>query len=177
MSDHPDKANLIHRAIMASASIPGAFPPMIFDVAKDGMEYNEVHVDGGIGNQLFISPTSFSIRQAMDDIGFTELSTIYIIRNSPTRTHWDLIKPTAVTLSMASIGGLTRNQGNTDQYVIYLQAQLDKMDCRSAQIPASFNVDSKEAFDINYMQQLYGLAYGLASKGYPWTNKPRRFTE
>ena len=175
-SDHPDKANLIHRSILASASIPGAFPPMIFDVAKGGIEYNEVHVDGGIANQLFISPTAFSIRQAMDDIGFTASGTVYIIRNNPTRTHWDLIKPTAVALSTGSIGGLTRNQGNTDQYVIFLQAQLDEMECRSAQIPASFNVESTEAFDTHYMQQLYDLSCGLAREGYPWASKPQRFT-
>lgn len=56
VSDHPDKANLIHRTILASASIPGAFPPMIFDVSKGGVEYNELHMDGGIGKQIFISP-------------------------------------------------------------------------------------------------------------------------
>jgi hypothetical protein len=132
-------------------------------------------VDGGIANQLFISPTSFSIRQAMNDIGFTASGTVYIIRNNPTRTHWDLIKPTAVALSTGSIGGLTRNQGNTDQYVIFLQAQIDGMDCYSAQIPASFQIESNEAFDTNYMQQLYAVAYKRASKGYPWADKPDRF--
>ena len=176
ISDHPEKANLIHRAILASASIPGAFPPMIFDVSKDGIKYNEVHVDGGIANQLFISPTSFSIREAMDDIGFTGSGTVYIIRNNPTRTDWEAIRPTAAALAAASIGGLTRNQGNTDQYVIFLQARIDEMDCRSAQIPASFKVESSEAFDTHYMQQLYDLAYDQASEGYPWTSKPQRFS-
>ena len=176
VSDHPDKANLIHRAILASASIPGAFPPVLFDVSKDGIEYNELHVDGGIGHQIFLSPTSLSLRQAMDDIGFTGSGIAYIIRNKPTRTHWELVKPTTMAISSASIGGLIRNQGNTDQYVIYLQAQLDKLECRSAQIPASFMVESEEAFDTNYMQQLYELAYKRAINGYPWGSKPQRFT-
>jgi predicted acylesterase/phospholipase RssA len=172
-SDHPDKANLIHRAILASASIPGVFPPILFDVSKGGIEYNELHVDGGVGNQIFLSPTSLSVRRAMDDIGFKGSGTVYMIRNNPTLTHWELVKPTAVAVSSASIGGLTRNQGNTDQYVIYLQALLDKTECRSAQIPASFMVESEEAFDINYMQQLYDLAYERARNGYPWASKPR----
>jgi predicted acylesterase/phospholipase RssA len=171
-SDHPDKANLIQRAILASASIPGVFPPVMFDVSKGGLEYNELHVDGGIGHQIFLSPTSLSLRQAMDAIGFTGSGTIYIIRNNPTRTRWQLVKPTALTISTASIGGLTRNQGNTDQYVIYLQAQLDEMECRSAQIPATFMVEPEEPFDINYMQQLYELAYTHARNGYPWASKP-----
>jgi predicted acylesterase/phospholipase RssA len=175
-SDHPDKASVIHRAILASASIPGVFPPMLFDVSKNGIEYNELHVDGGIGHQIFLSPTSLSIRQAMDDIGFTGSGTVYIIRNNPTLTHWELVKPSAMAISKASIGGLTRNQGNTDQYVIYLQAQLDEMECCSAQIPPSFMVESEEAFDINYMGQLYELAYKQASAGYPWASKPKQFT-
>ena len=62
---------MIHRAILASASIPGVFPHILFDVCKGGIEYNELHVDGGIGHQIFLTPTSLSVRLALDAIGFT----------------------------------------------------------------------------------------------------------
>lgn len=175
-SNHPDKANYLHRIILASAAVPGAFPPEIFEVSKGEVNYNEVHVDGGIGNQIFITPASVSIRQTMEQVGFTQSGTIYVIRNNPTKTDWQLIKPSAIALSMASIGGLTRNQGNANQYIIFLQARIDGMKCRSAQIPASFKVESSEAFDTDYMQQLYDIAYDMALKGYPWTTKPERFS-
>lgn len=172
-SDHPDKANLIHRIVLASASIPGIFPPVLFDVSKDDIPYNELHVDGGVSNQLFLSPFSFSLRKGMDKVGFTGEGTVYIIRNNPVRLDWELVKPTTLAISSASIGSLILNQGNTNQYLISLQAQLDKMECRSAQMPLSFDAESKETFDAEYMRQLFDVGFVLASEGYPWETESR----
>lgn len=167
-SDHPDRADIIHRVILASASIPGAFPPVYFDVEKNGVQYNELHQDGGVGNQIFISPASHSPRVEFDMVGFTGPCSIYMIRNSVTRTDWDLVKPTAYSLVGASVGGLTRNQGNANMYVIYLQAKNDNMACYSAKIPSDFSATPTEAFDTVYMSELFDFAYNKSIKGEIW---------
>jgi len=168
VSDHPNRADIIHRVILASASIPGVFPPVYFDVEKNGVQYNELHQDGGVGNQIFISPASHNPRVEFDMVGFTGPCSIYMIRNSVTRTDWELVKPTALSLAGASIGGLTRNQGNANQYVIYLQAKNDDMACYSARIPSDFSATATEAFDTAYMTELYALAYDKAIKDEIW---------
>jgi len=175
-SNHPDKEDVIHRVILASASIPGVFPPVLFDVSKGDIQYNEIHVDGGIGNQIFISPASVSIKPILDEIGFTQSGAIYMIRNNMSRPEWEPVKPTAISLTTASISGLIQNQGNTNQYVIYLQSQIDGMGCYSAEIPSSFKFESKEAFDKDYMAELYNLGYEQAKNGHPWQDRLERFT-
>ena len=40
--------------IMASASIPGAFPPVMINVEVEGKAYQEMHVDGGATAQVFV---------------------------------------------------------------------------------------------------------------------------
>ena len=52
-SDYPQKMTLIHELLRASAAIPIAFPPVIISVEAEGKRYDELHVDGGTGSQVF----------------------------------------------------------------------------------------------------------------------------
>ena len=53
-SGAPGALDLIHDVMLASASIPIAFPPQIFEVEIDGGLYDEMHVDGGVTRQSFL---------------------------------------------------------------------------------------------------------------------------
>ena len=55
-SGHPAAPDLVRRILLASAAIPGAFPPVMFDVTLDGERHQEMHVDGGAFAQAFLYP-------------------------------------------------------------------------------------------------------------------------
>jgi len=55
-SGHPRALDTIRRILLASAAIPGAFPPTMFDVTLDGVAYQEMHVDGVAFAQAFLYP-------------------------------------------------------------------------------------------------------------------------
>jgi predicted acylesterase/phospholipase RssA len=57
-SGHPKSLELIRTLMIASASIPAAFPPVLIDVEVDGKRYQEMHVDGGAMTQVFLYPPS-----------------------------------------------------------------------------------------------------------------------
>lgn len=57
-SGDPRAAGVIRRILLASAAIPGFFPPVLFDVEVDGRRYQELHVDGGAVAQAFLYPTA-----------------------------------------------------------------------------------------------------------------------
>jgi len=44
------------RSGVASAAVPGVFPPVIIDVEAGGQHYQEMHVDGGAVAQTFLDP-------------------------------------------------------------------------------------------------------------------------
>jgi len=46
-SRHPKSLDLFRKILLASASIPGAFQPVLIDVEIDGRHFQEMHVDGG----------------------------------------------------------------------------------------------------------------------------------
>ncbi len=47
---------LFREVIVASASLPGIFPPRLFRVERDGEAFDEMHVDGGVSSPLFVLP-------------------------------------------------------------------------------------------------------------------------
>ncbi|CAN0512118.1 unnamed protein product, partial [Phaeothamnion confervicola] len=59
-SDHPRRADLMARILLASASIPGAFPPVMIDLEADGERFQEMNVDGGTVAQVVLYPPSIS---------------------------------------------------------------------------------------------------------------------
>src|SRR5262245_42055855 len=63
-SNNPKARHHIIDVLLASASIPAIFPPVMLDVTVDGQKRQEMHVDGGTIAQVFFYPPSFSISSA-----------------------------------------------------------------------------------------------------------------
>ncbi len=53
-SGSPESLGLFRKILLASAAVPGAFPPVMIDVEVDGQQYQEMHVDGGAMAQVFL---------------------------------------------------------------------------------------------------------------------------
>ena len=82
-SGHPKALDTIRRVLLASAAVPGAFPPTMFDVTLDGKPYQEMHVDGGAFAQAFLYPAAIT-RQRRERISQGQQvipAVAYIIRN------------------------------------------------------------------------------------------------
>jgi hypothetical protein len=52
-SGQPDAAALFRRVLLASAAVPGVFPPVLIKVKVNGRDYQEMHADGGTVGQVF----------------------------------------------------------------------------------------------------------------------------
>lgn len=52
----PAALALFRDVLVASASLPGIFPPKLIPGDSDGKRYDEMHVDGGVSAPLFIMP-------------------------------------------------------------------------------------------------------------------------
>jgi predicted acylesterase/phospholipase RssA len=52
----PAALDLFRKILLASASVPGVFPPVLIDVEAAGAHYQEMHVDGGAAAQTFLIP-------------------------------------------------------------------------------------------------------------------------
>ena len=164
-SGHPERLQLFHDILTASASIPGIFPPVFFDVELAGQSFKELHVDGGITAQVFAYPPAVTLNTVDAKLGHPIERTLYVIRNGKLKPAYQRVKPGLLGISGRSIGVLINQQsiGNVQQ--IFLTARRDKMDFRLSAIPPEFDVESREAFDPDYMRALYDLGYKIGRAG------------
>lgn len=169
-SKDPRALALFRQILRASASIPGAFPPMMIDVQVGGTHYQEMHVDGGTMAQVFLFPPSLTENQVIKDFGRTRV--VYIIRNARLDADWASVERRTLPIASRAIGSLMTTQGIGDLYRIFTTTQKDQMDFNLAYIPPTFNVPHKEEFDTNYMNQLYETGRKMAQAGYQWQKYP-----
>src|SRR5262249_17055295 len=93
-SGHSRALDTIRRILLASAAIPGAFPPTMFDVTVDGVAYQEMHVDGGAFAQAFLYPASLTqgrrerMKQGRPVIDINA----YVIRNARLDPAWSAVE-------------------------------------------------------------------------------------
>ena len=173
----PQALNLFVSVMIASASIPGGFPPTMIEVEAGGKRYQEMHVDGGTMAQVFVYPASVNIReQAAAGGGVTRERRLYVIRNARLDPDWASVERKTMSIAGRSIASLIHTQGLGDTYRIYAVAQRDGVDFNLTYIPSSFNFPHKEEFDNEYMRKLYAVGYDLGAKGIPWMKTPPGFT-
>jgi len=174
-SEHPKALELFHSIMVASAAIPGAFPPVMIDVEANGQAYQEMHVDGGTMSQVFIYPPSLHLKQAARRQQTARGRKAYIIRNARLDPEWAQVERKTMDIAGRAISSLIQTQGIGDLYRIYLTTQRDGVDFNLAYIPARFDAPHPEEFDPEFMRALYQTGFDMAAKGYPWSKKPPGF--
>jgi predicted acylesterase/phospholipase RssA len=171
-SGHPDALAVIHKILLASASIPGAFPPVLIEVEVDGVEYDELHVDGGAASQVFLYPIGIDLEAVHERLAVQGRSKVYVIRNSRLNPMYEQVDNRLFPIAGRSIESLVRTQGIGDLYRIYLETCRDGLDFNLAYIPSDFTEKPSVEFDTQYMRKLFQMAYDRASDGYAWEKMP-----
>ncbi|MGH8471605.1 MAG: patatin-like phospholipase family protein, partial [Gammaproteobacteria bacterium] len=171
-SGHPEALELFHKIMLASAAIPGNFPPVMIDVEADGKRYQEMHVDGGAMAQVFLYPPSIKVADMSKREGIVRQRHLYVIRNARLDPDWAEVERRTLTIAGRAIVSLIQTQGIGDLYKIYATTQRDGIDYNLAYIPKTFDAPHKEAFDTEYMRKLFQTGYDLAVKGYAWEKTP-----
>jgi predicted acylesterase/phospholipase RssA len=171
-SGSPKALDLVRDILVASAAIPGAFPPTMIDVEVNGTPHQEMHVDGGASAQVFIYPPSLHVGQISSQAGITRERRAFIIRNARLDPDWADTERKTLSIAGRAVSSLIQTQGVGDLYRIYATTQRDGVDFNLAYIPASFDVPLNEPFEQHYMAELFKLGYELGRAGYPWEKMP-----
>jgi predicted acylesterase/phospholipase RssA len=172
----PKALDLFVSVMIASASIPGGFPPLMIDVEADGQRYQEMHVDGGVVAQVFAYPVGITAAGIDAAIGATRDRSLYIIRNARLDPDWAQVERQIMSIAGRAVASLIHSQGIGDLYRIYATTQRDRVDFNLAFIPPTFDARHKEEFDNEYMRRLFAVGYEMAAKGFPWAKVPPGFS-
>lgn len=168
----PEALELFRRIMLASASIPGAFSPVMFDFLVDGQAFQEMHVDGGASTQVFLYPSAAA--QKANELGIKRRFNrqAYIIRNSRLDPRWSETERRTISVAGRAIAQLIQTQGIGDLYRIYAMTKMDQVGFNLAYIGSDFNEPHTEEFDTKYMNALFQYGYQHAVNGYAWSKYP-----
>lgn len=177
-SGRPEALTLFQQVLIASASIPVAFPPVLIKVEATGQQYDEMHVDGGVMAEVMLYEDAIKFIAMRREFGRLKIHRprrLYIIRNAQVYPEYQSIKPRLLDIGPRAITTLTKSQGVGDLYRLYVLAQRDGLDYNLAFIPEDFKVKRTSEFDTHYMNQEFEMAFKLASSGYRWHKCPAGF--
>ena len=171
-----DKAKALFRDILvASASVPGMFPPVIIRLQENGDPYDEAHVDGTTTLPFFV-PSALA-QVSADSTQGTDGAAVYVIVDRrlseeplSVRLH------TRAILSRSVSAGLT-HMVRTSLELTAATARLQGMVFQYSAIPADYpNLD---AFDFRTvrMRSLFQYGYQCAQGGRLWIASQRSASE
>jgi len=181
-SGRADAIDLIARILLASASIPGAFPPVMIDIEADGRHFQEMHVDGGTVAQVMLYPPSFGgadfLGGGTDEVARLRRAiakrpySLYVIRNSRPGPDLETVDRSTLKIVGRAVATLISTQGIGDLYQLYVIARRDGFDFNATWIPASFTEKPKEPFETAYMNRLYRVGRTAIEGGAAWSKYP-----
>lgn len=170
-SADPRARELIIEVLRASASIPGAFPPVMLDVTVEGKSYEEMHVDGGAMAQVFLYPPSLQMK-TVDRMRPKHKDAAYVIRNGRLFRPEEQVKRQTLAIAGQAIATMTAANGTNDLYRIYLTTQRDGIEFNLAYLDDEFAIPYKGPFDKTYMNTLFDFGYSKGVAGYKWHKAP-----
>jgi len=168
----PDALDLFRKILLASASVPGAFPPVMIDVEANGQHYQEMHVDGGAVVQTFLIPPQIGILTNVRQKQFIRERHAYIIRNARLDPEWASVNRSLFGIIGRAISTMIHYSGYNDTLRLYNTSRRDGVDYNLAYIGADFTAEQHESFDQQYMRTLFDYGYQQGRQGFHWRKTP-----
>lgn len=172
-SGKPGAIELFRKILLASAAVPGLFPPVLIDVEAGGQRFQEMHVDGGAVAQMFLYPATPRFQAGLRAL--VRERHAFLIRNSRLDPDWAAVERSLFSITGRAISTMIHYSGYNDVFRIYTTTQRDGVDFNLAYIGSDFNAEHKVPFDQSYMRALFDYGYQRARVGYPWSKIPPIF--
>ena len=161
--------DLFRKVLLASGSIPGAFPPVLIEVEGNGKRFAEMHDDGGVGGQFFVAPAALMASDSGYRIPATQL---YIVINSGLQPEFQVAERSTPAILAQAVGTAVKVDLRLMLDRAFVAAKNGGVGFHVATIPQSFNAPSRGPFDPNYMKALFDVGYQRGKDGAAFAAAP-----
>lgn len=154
-SGRPDRIALFRRILLASASIPGVFPPVLIDVDGGGRRFSELHVDGGTTSSLFALPPALLWKNDTPAMpGGGSMTLLYNGRLTP---DYKVVKPKALTIMDRALATVIAEADRANIRAYRAFARDHDLRLELVEIDKRFDLENKQRFNPGFMRKLYGF--------------------
>jgi hypothetical protein len=163
---------LFRNILLASGSVPGAFPPVLIDVESNGKRFAEMHADGGVGGQFFVTPPALMQSTSSYKI---PADALYIVVNSSLAPDFQVVERSTPAILAQAVSMAIKADLRVLLDRAYVAAKNSGIGFNVATIPPSFNAPSRGAFDPDYMKVLFNVGYNQGKSPSPFAAEPPAF--
>ena len=171
--DTPESRELFRKVILASAAIPGFFPPVRIPVVVDGRTTVERHIDGGTTSSMFFAPPYVPPEQR-DALPPTWLhgSDMYILVAGKMYPDPTPVKSRSLAIAGNAISTILYDQTRSDLHKLFLLSVFTGMNYHMTVIPRDLPAPVEStSFKPEEMTVLFeaGAEFGRGGK---WRDSP-----
>jgi predicted acylesterase/phospholipase RssA len=160
---------LFRDVLVASASVPGMFPPVIIRVAEDGLNTDQAHVDGGATVPFFVPPALLQTTRGAPTAGRTA---VFVIVDGSLSQGARTTRLTARAILSRSIRVGLDHLLLTTLELTAATAQLKGAELQYSSLPAGYPLPHVFDFSARIRRPLFRYAYQCAESGRFWTAFP-----
>ena len=165
---------LFRKVILASAAIPGLFPPVRIPVTVDGKQLEERHVDGSVSNAVFFrAPFRTEEERVAEGEHWLNGTNVYLIVAGKIYADTDRVKLFSILIAADSITGLLYAQARGDLLRVYVNCIITGMNYHVAALPSAVEAPTSATdFKPEPMKKLFAEGRKLALGNDPWRLSP-----
>jgi hypothetical protein len=159
---------LFRDVVVASASIPGAFPPVIIRVEDSGAIFDEMHVDGATTASLFVAPeiAGYLATPLLQLKG----ANLYVIVNGQLGTVAQTTPARTLKIFQRGLAAAFRSNARADLAVVSAFAQHHGMNVRVTDIPEEYPYGGPLDLDRSKMRGLFDFGSRCAVEERLWAD-------
>ncbi len=175
-SNRPDRLDLFRKVMLASASIPSLFPPVMINVTDNGEQYQEMHVDGGVFFQSFSIGSAVdlpaTIKAAHPDFTGKVEQNLYVLRNGWVTPSFQQVNRSLTAIAQRAVLSMFKVSGINDLWRLYFAARDDNVTFRYIAIPKEYVPSTPDQFNMAEMNREYDYGRAMAIGGIYWLTVP-----
>ena len=165
MNGGPGARALFRDVLVASASIPGMFPPVVIRVQEQEALYDEVHVDGTITVPFFVP---LALAEQPGDNGRARGAAVYVIVDGRLSEEPLAVRLRARTILSRSVSTGLNHMLRTTLELTATNAELQGAKLQYAAIPISYPQTAAFDFRAETMRSLFRYGYECARADRLW---------
>lgn len=162
----PDARQLFRDVLVASASIPGVFPPVMIRVESDGKSYDELHVDGSTTLSMFIAPEMAAV--VPEAFAGAARIQVYVIVNGQLGATPKTTRVGSLDILSRSVDANLLHNNRAAVALAYNVARAHGMTFQLTAIPDGYPYRGPLDFHPGEMSALFEFAAACAARGQLW---------
>jgi len=166
MNGGPNARALFCDVLVAAASVPGIFPPVVIKVPGDNTWRDETHVDSAFSSPFFVEPAP---QELPEDVRGTPPNTVYVLIDTQLTEPVRGTRRRATSILTRSIDVGLSGTLRTNLELTAARTEQRGIELNYAAIPAGYPYRGTLDFNVAAVKALFQYGYDCASAGRLWT--------